>query len=74
MSLQIILMSSMIIIFFIESLYKLKYQFNKSRLHLINVNLDSLSFDKRIRCGRINNPLCEKIRSAGADVAGMHKR
>ncbi|CAF2079159.1 unnamed protein product, partial [Rotaria magnacalcarata] len=33
----------------------------------------SMSFDKRLRCDRINNPLCEKIRSAGADVTGMHK-
>jgi len=39
----------------------------------MNVNLDNMSFDNRFRCGLINKPLCEKIRSAGAAVAGTHK-
>jgi hypothetical protein len=42
-------------------------------LHLINVNLDNMSFDNRFRCLLINNPLCEEILSAGAAVAGTHK-
>ncbi|CAF5153239.1 unnamed protein product, partial [Rotaria magnacalcarata] len=33
----------------------------------------NMSFGKQLRCDCINNPLCEKIRSAGADVTGMHK-
>jgi len=28
-----------------------------------------MSFDNLLRCGLTSNPLCEKIRSAGAEVA-----
>ena len=31
-----------------------------------------MSFDNLLRCGLMSNPLCEKIRSAGAEVAGTY--